>query len=313
MARPGDRRGRGLAARAEGSAARGARGWRARGARSRPTSGRSARRVDPSSRPRREHRCASAAGSSCSPSTARAGRPTRSVPTGGQDALVEELGLEPGPELQRLEKAILVQDASLDLPPAASPPSTNGAGPVRGRSGRHGRPRRAIAVAGVASSSSSARPRAPSYAALFGRAAAARRTCPMPNTVAAIDPAVGRRQRSGRGGRRAPRRASPSAPGAVWVANVDDQTLSRIDPATMQTSPERFRSERVSERCGGRPGRGLGCERAPRPARPGQGRGRSEPAGLGGSRPPWAGVRAAGRGRATRSARAASGSRAATT
>src|SRR5690242_19519508 len=36
--------------------------------------------------------------------------------------LVDELGLDPGPALQELEKAILRQDAALDLPVAAPPP-----------------------------------------------------------------------------------------------------------------------------------------------------------------------------------------------
>ena len=42
-------------------------------------------------------------------------------------SLVEELGLEPGRELQRLESAILAQDSALDLPgaPAAPPPPAN--------------------------------------------------------------------------------------------------------------------------------------------------------------------------------------------
>src|SRR5919206_450535 len=38
-------------------------------------------------------------------------------------ALVEELGLEPGRDLRRLEAAVLAQDSALDLPRAASAPS----------------------------------------------------------------------------------------------------------------------------------------------------------------------------------------------
>ena len=37
----------------------------------------------------------------------------------GRELLVEELGLEPGPELRRLESAILTQDPDL-APPAAA-------------------------------------------------------------------------------------------------------------------------------------------------------------------------------------------------
>ncbi len=42
----------------------------------------------------------------------------------GRHILGEELGLEPGPELRRLEAAILAQDASLDPPAVASPGTT---------------------------------------------------------------------------------------------------------------------------------------------------------------------------------------------
>ena len=36
-------------------------------------------------------------------------------------ALVDELGIEPGKQLQELEQAILRQDAALDLPAAGAP------------------------------------------------------------------------------------------------------------------------------------------------------------------------------------------------
>src|SRR5215472_675522 len=67
-------------------------------------------------------------------------------------ALVEDLGLEPGPALQRLERAILRQDASLDLPGQAA--ATPAVGPVdrTGRSwlGGANRAKRLIAVAAAA-------------------------------------------------------------------------------------------------------------------------------------------------------------------
>ena len=43
--------------------------------------------------------------------------------------LAEELGLEPGPELRRLEAAVLAQDPSLDWQPAAGPAESRPAGP----------------------------------------------------------------------------------------------------------------------------------------------------------------------------------------
>src|SRR5690349_11436482 len=56
--------------------------------------------------------------------------------------LAGELGLEPGPELRRLEAAVLAQDPSLDWQPAAGPAESGPAGPVppRAQPGRAGRP-----------------------------------------------------------------------------------------------------------------------------------------------------------------------------
>ena len=67
-------------------------------------------------------RCASGCTrSGCSRCTAAAGRPRRSRPTARRAAaLVEEIGVEPGPELRRLHEAILRQDPALE-PPAAEP------------------------------------------------------------------------------------------------------------------------------------------------------------------------------------------------
>lgn len=47
--------------------------------------------------------------------------------------LADELGLEPGPELRRLEAAVLAQDPSLDWQPAATPPAPQPAVALRGR------------------------------------------------------------------------------------------------------------------------------------------------------------------------------------
>lgn len=108
----------------------------------------------------------------------------------GRRLLDEELGLEPADELQRLERAILNHDPSLDSPvvPAANRPS----------------------VAKRRRASPRAQPAVP------------------PDSVAVIDPQrswvvghvpVGRRPV-----------ALAIGHGSVWVANTDDGTVSRIDP-----------------------------------------------------------------------------------
>ena len=52
-------------------------------------------------------------------------------------SLVEELGLEPGPELRRLEAAVLAQDPSLELPAKpAAPPRSRASLPGPQRRGR---------------------------------------------------------------------------------------------------------------------------------------------------------------------------------
>ena len=71
--------------------------------------------------------------------------------------LVEELGLEPGPALQRLERAILRQDGSLELPGPAVPAPALDPAPGTGQSALIGPDRRkrrtrvtAVALAGAA-------------------------------------------------------------------------------------------------------------------------------------------------------------------
>ena len=133
-----------------------------------------------------------------------------------QDArrtLVEELGLEPGRELQELERAILVHEPALEAPRARSVL-------VRARRGR-GRlivlPAATLAVVAIA-------------LPLVLRAGSGGISAVSPNAVGVIDPesnsivgevAVGV----------APEAVAVGAGGA-WVANVDDETVSRIDPAT---------------------------------------------------------------------------------
>lgn len=129
-----------------------------------------------------------------------------------QDArrvLLDELGLEPGDELRRLQRAILEHDSSLAAPE-----------PLIERAVRH---RRLIALVGALLLTGAV---AAAAIELTGRHAA-----PIPlraNSIAAIDPAtravvavipVGERPT-----------ALIFAFGSLWVANGDDGTVMRVDP-----------------------------------------------------------------------------------
>lgn len=131
--------------------------------------------------------------------------------------LVDELGIDPGPELQRLETSILRQDPALELPRAAAPPS--GEPP-------HGRRRWAIAVAVVAaaavlsgtlaiallhrSPSASVRVQAASLAVLDARTGAVMADTPL-------------------GGKPGPVAVGASS---LWVGNQTDRTVVKLDPGT---------------------------------------------------------------------------------
>ena len=63
-----------------------------------------------------------------------------------RSGLVEEIGVEPGAELQRLHDAILAHDPALDLPAAAdAEPATAPRPPPRALTGAAGRRRRPAA------------------------------------------------------------------------------------------------------------------------------------------------------------------------
>jgi YVTN family beta-propeller protein len=127
-------------------------------------------------------------------------------------SLDEELGIEPGPALKELERKILNQDESLSAPPAAAPEAPSG----RRRSVVLGAAGVLVAAAAVAvflvtGDSASGLPEVPpNYVGLID---------PGTNTVvAAIPVGIG---------------PGPVAGGAgsVWVANVRDRSLTRIDAA----------------------------------------------------------------------------------
>jgi YVTN family beta-propeller protein len=156
----------------------------------------------------------------------RTGRQAEALQT-YQDArrlLVDELGIEPTPALQRLERAILQQDESLELPSAVAAPAGRFAAVATNATRR--RPhvwRVAVAAAGAG---------AAALIALLAFRGGEDAIPVRPNSVAVIDPetnevvadvAVGERP-------------GPAAfgGGAVWIGNLDDSTLSRINPKTRE-------------------------------------------------------------------------------
>lgn len=140
-----------------------------------------------------------------------------------REAMVERLGLEPGPRLQELERAILAHDPALD------PPSPRASRPPPAAAGRSRRGGWMIAAAGAILLAALVA----AAVKLSGSGAGSVQVAA--DSVAVIDP------RSGSVIASVPVGTRPGAitfgSGSVWVANQDDQTISRIDPATLQALP----------------------------------------------------------------------------
>ena len=135
--------------------------------------------------------------------------------------LVEDLGLEPGRELQQLERAILSHDPGLDPPARDTTRKVSAIAHPRWRGGLLIAAGGAILVGVVVA-----------VAMSLGGSGASTVRAP-PNSLAAID------TRSDRVVAVTPAGARPAtvafSSGSLWVANLDDQTVSRIDPRTLRT------------------------------------------------------------------------------
>ena len=134
--------------------------------------------------------------------------------------LRDELGLEPSEELQALQRAILDHDASLAPPPRIDLPASAGAG-ARPQRGRLRLPMMAVALGLAILGGALA-------AILVTRGKTSAIVVP-PNSVARIDESGKRVESYGVG-------TDPVAIavglGGVWVANAEDGTVDRLDPAT---------------------------------------------------------------------------------
>jgi peptide/nickel transport system substrate-binding protein len=135
-------------------------------------------------------------------------------------ALVDDLGLEPGRELRDLEAAVLVQDASLDLPrePRAQPPTAPG--PPTSR--RHWHP---ALLGGVAAAATLA----VAIVVVAAGGGSGARGAIAGDGAGAIDPRTGRVEVSVHVGSGPAGIASSS--GRVWVTDGADGTVTRIDVA----------------------------------------------------------------------------------
>ena len=138
----------------------------------------------------------------------------------GRRLLTAELGLEPGPELQRLERAILAQDPALEVAAPASPPAQ---GPADRR--------RRLAVGGLL------------LVAAIGLALLAviltRKDAPASVEVAApavvaVDPRTNHVVASIRVGSKPVSIAAGE--GGVWVGDARDGTVTRIDPVSRRVA-----------------------------------------------------------------------------
>jgi YVTN family beta-propeller protein len=133
--------------------------------------------------------------------------------------LVDELGLEPGRDLRELERAILAQDPALDSP------ARDTARELRPTAGRARRGGLLIAAGGAVLF-------AVLIAAAVRLAGSGGGTVRVaPNSLAAIDTDTNRVVGQIAVGTRPGGIAFGS--GSLWVANLDDRTISRVDPKTL--------------------------------------------------------------------------------
>ena len=140
--------------------------------------------------------------------------------------LIDELGIEPGPALRRLEQAILEQDPELGAPDRFPPPSALSPRPPRAARGR----RRAgvLAAAGAVAAAAAAVAAVLLSGGDGGRSLAANAAVKIAGPGPSREIGVG-----------ADPDAASSGGGWVWTSSAIDGTVSRVDPASggVQTFP----------------------------------------------------------------------------
>jgi ABC-type transport system substrate-binding protein/DNA-binding SARP family transcriptional activator len=141
--------------------------------------------------------------------------------------LVDQIGVEPGPELRRLQRAVLAQDPALELAPSPEPPAR--AKPARRR------PRRAAPVLAAAALLILAGLTVFGVSRVLGPDRLSRID---ENFVGLIDPGDGRITEEFAVGREPG--AMVAGAGSLWVANTRGGTVSRIDRAHDQVDDRVF-------------------------------------------------------------------------
>jgi len=156
----------------------------------------------------------------------RSGRQTEALQAyrNARRTLVDEVGVEPGEELRALERAILAQDPALDLPAAP----TGGGAPPEGRRARSLTPAvMLLAACGIV---------AIALVLLVGHDDSSGKP-PLTDdshAVAVIDPSTNEVDQALSVGTEPGSLAFDRESGSLWVANVDDETVTHIDPERRQ-------------------------------------------------------------------------------
>jgi branched-chain amino acid transport system substrate-binding protein len=136
--------------------------------------------------------------------------------------LVDELGIEPGPELRRLEQAVLEQDPKIGSPNGRLPPRLRS--PTVTRARRH--PRALMAAGALLLAAATI-----TLLSVDGSDSGQDRlTSVAGDSLAAIDPSTNRIVAT------VPLGATPTSvttgADAIWALNADDQTIARVDART---------------------------------------------------------------------------------
>ena len=157
----------------------------------------------------------------------RSGRQAEALETyrRGRRLLADELGLEPGADLQRLEKAILVQDPAVDAPERKARRGRPGALPPEARSRRS---RRRELVMGSVVALVAVAAAALGYVLVVDGSPAT--VAVAPPALLVIDPTENRIVASIKVGSKPA--AVTAGGGAIWVGDSRDGTVTKVDPRT---------------------------------------------------------------------------------